>query len=202
MVGWFGLVSWLPGWFGLFSWLPGWLDGWLVSWLVSWLVGWYGWYGWLVGLLTFCVVCTCMPGQKRAHLGRQRHAPVPGPARPAPPPRKRPWTSVRIPVATFRRQVCRHAHRLPQPGCRPAQPALAQHQNGPVQPPPSPDGMEPRGPAPDGAAALPHVCTVLRFQQRTVLPHVPTLGRHGSGRAVQHCQLRTAHAADCPLLQP
>ena len=49
-------------------------------------------------------------------------------------------------------------------------------------------------------SAVPHVLPVLRRERRAVLPDVSALLRYGPRRAVQHCVIRTTHAASCPVL--
>ena len=68
--------------------------------------------------------------------------------------------------------------------------------------PPDRQRVERRRPAEDGADAVPHAVPVLRRRRQAQLPALPAQRRHLPRRAVQHRQLRAAHAhgrAGCGL---
>ena len=101
--------------------------------------------------------------------------------------------------------VRRAVAQLADAGWRPHRPDRRSGQDDQDQPGFAPHHRErlERGRHPeDGAGALPRVLPVLRGRRQAVLPAVPAQRRHLPGRAVQHRQLRPAHAHDGAAMRP
>mmetsp|Transcript_15138 Transcript_15138/g.34893 ORF Transcript_15138/g.34893 Transcript_15138/m.34893 type:complete len:297 (-) Transcript_15138:123-1013(-) len=135
-------------------------------------------------------------GKEDRNLGRERLQGIPREPRPGPPRGGRPGSGVRVPVAALWGGVQGHARRLHRPGRGPAGRLHRQDQEQPGGPPDPHECLESVRPRRNGPAAVPPLVPVLRRHpiQRGQLPHVPAVGRHGTGGSLQHCQLRPVDA--------